>query len=70
MHCAPQHSLKVEKFQQNYVISLTMKPGMYSTLQNWPGRIGYWGVGVPPSGPMDHLSMRVANRLVENEETA
>ena len=26
-------------------------PGMLTTVQDWPGRIGYWQVGVPPSGP-------------------
>ena len=29
-----------------------------------PGRTGYWDIGVPPSGPMDHLSFRLANRIV------
>ena len=30
--------------------------------------MGYWHVGVPPSGPMDHLAFRLANRLVGNPE--
>ena len=30
--------------------------GTQTTLQDYPGRIGYWHVGVPPSGPMDALS--------------
>ena len=29
--------------------------GTQTTLQDYPGRIGYWHVGVPPSGPMDAL---------------
>jgi len=45
-------------------------PGAQSTLQELPGRLGLWDVGVPPSGPMDGLSFRLANRLVGNEETA
>ncbi len=45
-------------------------PGAQSSLQDWPGRIGYWHVGVPPSGPMDPLSHRLANRLVGNPENA
>ncbi len=34
------------------------------------GRAGsrYWDVGVPPSGPMDTLAFRLANRLVGNSE--
>ena len=35
-----------------------------------PGRVGYWDVGVPPSGPMDPLAFRLANRLVGNAEGA
>ena len=45
-------------------------PGTQTTVQDYPGRIGYWRVGVPPSGPMDSLSFRVANRLVGNAEGA
>jgi urea carboxylase len=47
-----------------------LEPGVQSSLQDWPGRTGYWDVGVPPSGPMDALSMRLANRLVGNPEGA
>ena len=45
-----------------------LEPGVQSSIQDWPGRTGYWDVGVPPSGPMDALSMRLANRLVGNPE--
>jgi urea carboxylase len=41
-------------------------PGTQTTVQDWPGRVGYWNVGVPPSGPMDDLSFRLANRIVGN----
>ena len=47
-----------------------LAPGAQSSLQDWPGRLGYWDVGVPPSGPMDPLSHRLANRLVGNPESA
>ncbi|MFN3233008.1 MAG: urea carboxylase [Alphaproteobacteria bacterium] len=43
-------------------------PGAQSSIQDWPGRVGYWEVGVPPSGPMDSLSFRLANRLAGNPE--
>jgi urea carboxylase len=43
-----------------------MAPGTQTTVQDWPGRVGYWSVGVPPSGPMDDLSFRLANRIVGN----
>ena len=42
--------------------------GTQTTVQDWPGRIGYWEVGIPPSGPMDAFSFRLANRLVGNPE--
>ena len=41
-------------------------PGTQSSLQDWPGRVGYWEVGVPPSGPMDDFSFRLANRIAGN----
>jgi urea carboxylase len=40
--------------------------GTQTTVQDFPGRTGYWGVGVPPSGPMDALNFQMANRLVGN----
>jgi urea carboxylase len=45
-------------------------PGTQTTVQDWPGRLGYWDVGVPPSGPMDHLSLRLANRALGNPQGA
>jgi urea carboxylase len=47
-----------------------LQPGVQTTVQDWPGRLGYWDVGVPPSGPMDFYAHRLANRLLENVETA
>ena len=47
-----------------------LEGGMQTTVQDYPGRLGEWEVGVPPSGPMDSLAFRMANRLVGNPETA
>ncbi len=44
--------------------------GTQTTLQDYPGRIGYWNVGVPPSGPMDEVSFRLVNRAVGNDPGA
>ncbi|MEM7391384.1 MAG: urea carboxylase, partial [Verrucomicrobiota bacterium] len=44
--------------------------GTQTTVQDWPGRIGYWSIGVPPSGPMDSLNFRLGNRLLGNPEGA
>jgi len=59
-----------------YLNSFVYKPltidvedgGVMTTIQDYPGRVGYWAVGVPPSGPMDHLGFRLANKLVGNDE--
>ncbi len=45
-------------------------PGTQTTIQDYPGRQGYWAVGVPPSGPMDSLAFRLGNRLLGNPESA
>jgi len=42
--------------------------GTATTVQDWPGRQGYWAVGVPPSGPMDDRSFRLGNCLLGNSE--
>jgi len=47
-----------------------LEPGTQTTIQDFPGRLGYWHVGVPPSGPMDSLAFRFANRLVGNARDA
>jgi urea carboxylase len=44
--------------------------GTQSTIQDYPGRVGFWNVGVPPSGPMDDVSFRLANRAVGNQPCA
>jgi biotin-dependent carboxylase-like uncharacterized protein len=49
---------------------LVLEPGLQTTVQDWPGRVGYWRVGIPPSGPMDALAFRLANLLVGNEPGA
>jgi urea carboxylase len=56
------------KYQPNAVEVL--EPGTYTTIQDYPGRVGYWDIGVPPSGPMDDYAFRFANRLVGNAENA
>ncbi|HKO91326.1 MAG TPA: biotin carboxylase N-terminal domain-containing protein, partial [Polyangiaceae bacterium] len=47
-----------------------ISPGTFSILVDHPGRLRYWNVGVPPSGPMDALAHRLAQRLVGNPEGA
>ena len=47
-----------------------IEPGVQTSVQDWPGRQGYWDVGVPPSGPMDMHAHRAANALVGNTPDA
>ncbi|WP_432015558.1 urea carboxylase [Streptomyces cucumeris] len=46
------------------------RPGTLTTVQDWPGRISYWEVGIPPSGPMDDRSFRLGNTALGNPEGA
>lgn len=54
---------------QAHVIEV-LQAGTQSSIQDYPGRIGYWNIGVPPSGPMDDYAFRLANRLVGNTADA
>lgn len=47
-----------------------LAPGTLTTIQDFPGRTGYWDVGVPPSGPFDGLAFRLGNILLGNPEDA
>ncbi|MGJ8678005.1 MAG: urea carboxylase [Akkermansiaceae bacterium] len=44
--------------------------GLETTIQDYPGRIGMWNVGVPPSGPFDSLHFRLGNQILGNEPDA
>ena len=44
--------------------------GLETSVQDLPGRIGFWEQGFPPSGPMDIWSFRLANLLVGNAPEA
>ena len=60
--------LSTFKYQPHTVDVLA--PGAFTMIQDYPGRLGYWNVGVPPSGAMDALAFRYANRLLNNPESA
>jgi biotin-dependent carboxylase-like uncharacterized protein len=46
-----------------------LKPGLSTTVQDL-GRIGYYDVGIPPSGALDQYSLLAANLLVGNADDA
>ncbi|MBA1275393.1 urea carboxylase [Stutzerimonas azotifigens] len=47
-----------------------LSAGTQTTVQDYPGRLGYWAVGVPPSGPMDSRALRLGNALLGNAPDA
>jgi urea carboxylase len=63
---ATTSSLPLIEFQPSTVDVIA--PGAQSTVQALPARLGLWDVGVPPSGPMDERSFRLANKAVGNDE--
>lgn len=46
-----------------------LKPGLNTTIQD-EGRIGFYEIGMPPSGALDSYSYSVANYLVGNQQGA
>ncbi len=47
-----------------------LEAGTQTTIQDYPGRIGYWNVGVPPSGPFDSFAFQAGNYLLGNPKDA
>jgi len=60
----------LDSFTFNASVIEVLEPGTYSSVQDYPGRLGYWDIGVPPSGPMDDFAFRLANRIVGNAAEA
>lgn len=47
-----------------------LQAGVQTSVQEVSGRLGYWDVGVPPSGAMDSLSLQLGNRILGNPDQA
>ncbi|MGC4074167.1 MAG: urea carboxylase [Nibricoccus sp.] len=60
----------LEKLPYSAPTISVLEGGTQTTVQDYPGRLGHWDVGVPPSGPMDALAFRLGNRLVGNPPSA
>jgi len=58
------HSLQTFEFTSRSISVLD--GGTQTTVQDYPARMGYWSIGVPPSGPMDSVNFRLANTLLGN----
>jgi urea carboxylase len=61
---------KLASFEYQAPVVEVLQPGTYTSVQDYPGRVGLWSIGVPPSGPMDDYAFRLANRIVGNHESA
>ncbi len=59
---------KLNKMQFSDPAIDVISGGTQTTVQDVPGRIGHWDVGIPPSGPFDEYSFRLGNRLLGNNE--
>jgi len=60
----------LEKLHYQAATVEVLSAGTQTSVQDYPGRLGYWAVGVPPSGPMDDRALRLGNRLLGNEPGA
>lgn len=60
----------LERFTYQPQLIEVLDGGTYTSVQDYPGRTGYWDIGVPPSGPMDDFAFRLANRIVGNHEAS
>lgn len=56
-------------FTRESYSAVVLRGGTETTVQDL-GRLGYWQVGVPPSGPADAQAFRVGNQIVGNPENA
>lgn len=67
---AQHYTRYLNRFQYHATTVDVLEAGTMTTVQDYPGRTGYWDVGVPPSGPVDALAFRLGNRLLNNPEGA
>lgn len=64
------HTRMLENFIPSERAIEVLDGGIQTTVQDWPGRVGHWDVGVPPCGPMDPFAFRIGNKLLGNEDQA
>jgi urea carboxylase/allophanate hydrolase len=57
-------------FPYKVQVAEVIEAGSNTAVQDFPGRQGLWHIGVPPSGPMDSYSFRLANKIVGNDDDA
>jgi len=60
----------LERVQHRPHSIMVRAAGTATTVQDYPGRVGLWDIGVPPSGPMDPRAFRLGNVLLGNDADA
>lgn len=60
----------LQQFEPAELAIEVLDGGIQTTVQDWPGRVGHWDVGVPPCGPMDPFAFRIGNKLLGNSDQA
>ncbi|MCU1682461.1 MAG: urea carboxylase [Amycolatopsis sp.] len=70
LHAATHDTSTLDGIEDTEPRIEVLRGGTMTTVQDWPGRIGYWQVGVPPNGPMDDRSFRLGNTALGNPEGA
>lgn len=60
----------LDGFQPAQAAIEVLDGGIQTTVQDYPGMVGFWSVGVPPCGPMDSLSFRLGNAILGNNDNA
>lgn len=64
------HTKMLKDFTPEECAVEVLDGGIQTTVQDWPGRVGHWDVGVPPCGPMDPLSFQIGNKFLGNKKQA
>lgn len=64
------HTRMLDDFAPDQAALEVLDGGIQTSVQDYPGFKGYWAVGVPPCGPMDSVSFRLANKLLSNDGQA
>ncbi|KAF2012988.1 urea amidolyase [Aaosphaeria arxii CBS 175.79] len=69
-HSGEFTTTSLNAFPFNAQVLEVIDVGSGTSVQDFPGRQGLWHIGIPPSGPMDSYSFRLANRILGNGDDA
>ena len=67
---ATHHTGSVGEVRPESVTAEIVSAGTQTSVQDVEGRLGYWHVGVPPSGAFDYRSLAYGNALLGNDGNA